>query len=176
MFIFGSGVLIGTPSNVINPTPINFGLAQEVSIDETLELKSLYGQYNYPVAIGSGTVKTSGKAKTARFSSTALSSLYYGAAPVAGQTGSIIGEAATVPAATAYTIQTAQHATWTADQGVIYAATGLPLKCVAAGAEALGKYSVSAGVYTFAADDASAKVLISYNYTIAGSGQKVAIA
>ena len=31
MFVFGSGVLIGTQLNVATPTPINFGLVQEVS-------------------------------------------------------------------------------------------------------------------------------------------------
>ena len=31
MFVFGSGVLIGTQLNVPNPTPINFGLVQKVT-------------------------------------------------------------------------------------------------------------------------------------------------
>ena len=175
MFIFGSGVLIGTPSGA-NATPVNFGLVNEVSIDESVELKALYGQSNYPVAVGAGTIKTSGKAKAARISGLAMASLYYGVTPVAGQTASVMGEAGTVPATTSYTIQTAQHTTWTKDQGVVYAGSGLPLTQVAAGAEVLGKYSVAAGVYTFAAADEGKAVLISYNYTISATGQSIPIA
>ena len=33
MFVFGSGVLTGTQLNVANPTPINFGLVQKVSVE-----------------------------------------------------------------------------------------------------------------------------------------------
>ena len=52
MFVFGSGVLIGTPAG---GSPINFGLAQEVTLNVPTTTKALYGQYNFPVAIGSGT-------------------------------------------------------------------------------------------------------------------------
>ena len=57
MFVFGSGVLIGTQLNVANPTPINFGLVQKVSVDTSVSVKELYGQYAFPVAVGSGTRK-----------------------------------------------------------------------------------------------------------------------
>ena len=57
MFVFGSGVLIGTQLNVANPTPINFGLVQKVSVDTSVSVKELYGQFAFPVAVGSGTRK-----------------------------------------------------------------------------------------------------------------------
>ena len=69
MFVFGSGVLIGTPAG---GSPINFGLAQEVTLNIATSTKALYGQYNFPVAIGSGTKKMTGKAKMARISGQAL--------------------------------------------------------------------------------------------------------
>ena len=72
MFVFGSGVLIGTPSG---GTPINFGLAQEVSLNIAATTKALYGQNNFPVAIGQGTRKMTGKAKLARISGQALGNL-----------------------------------------------------------------------------------------------------
>jgi len=75
MFVFGSGVLIGTPAG---GSPINFGLAQEVTLNVSTTTKALYGQYNFPVAIGSGTKKMTGKAKMARVSGQALGSLYFG--------------------------------------------------------------------------------------------------
>ena len=82
MFVFGSGVLIGTPAG---GSPINFGLAQEVTLNVQTTTKALYGQYNFPVAIGSGTKKMSGKAKMARISGQALGSLYFGLAEPRGR-------------------------------------------------------------------------------------------
>jgi hypothetical protein len=173
MFIFGSGALIGTPSGA-NATPVNFGLVNEVSIDESVELKQLYGEGNYPVAIGAGTIKTSGKAKSARVSGLALGSLYYGVTPTAGQTATSYAEAGAIPGASAYTITVSHSATWTADQGVTYAATAIPMKRVAS-VPTVGQYSVAAGVYTFSAADEGVLVLLSYNYTIPASGTQILI-
>jgi hypothetical protein len=172
MFVFGSGVLIGTPQG---GTPINFGLAQEISLNVAMSTKALYGQYNFPVAIGSGTRKMSGKAKLARISGQALGSLFFGVAPSAGGVQTQFGEAASVPSASPYAYTTSLHATFVADQGVVYAASALPLKQVAA-SPATGQYCVSGGVYTFAAGDAGAAVLISYTYTLASSGASIAVA
>ena len=94
MFVFGSGVLIGTPQG---GTPINFGLAQEMSLNVATSTKALYGQYNFPVAIGSGTRKMTGKAKLARISGQALGALFFGVAPSVGATQTQFGEAASVP-------------------------------------------------------------------------------
>jgi hypothetical protein len=171
MFVFGSGVLIGTPQG---GTPINFGLAQEVSLNIASSTKALYGQYNFPVAIGSGTRKMTGKAKLARVSGLALGSLFFGVAPTPGATQTQFGEAASVPASSPYAYTPTFHADFVADQGVVYAATALPLKFVAAN-PAAGQYTLAGGVYTFAAADAGAAVLISYAYAVAGSGQSVAV-
>lgn len=173
MFSFGAGVLIGTPSGT-NATPVNFGLIQEATIDDTQTLKELFGQNKRAIAVGAGTVKTTLKAKMARISGLALGSLYYGITPTPGQTASAMGEVGTIPAATAYTVTVSNSATWTQDQGVVYAASGLPLTRVAS-APAIGQYSVAAGIYTFAVADASTMVLISYNYTIASTGQSIMV-
>ncbi|THD42332.1 MAG: hypothetical protein E7774_15750 [Bradyrhizobium sp.] len=171
MFVFGSGVLIGTPQG---GTPINFGLAQEVSLNIATSTKALFGQYNFPVAIGSGTRKMTGKAKLARVSGQALGTLFFGVTPSAGTTLTQFGETTTIPASSPYNYTPTFHSTFLADQGVVYAATALPLKQVAASPTA-GQYSLSAGVYTFAAADAGAAVLISYSYTSASSGENVAV-
>ena len=84
MFVFGSGVLIGTQLNVANPTPINFGLIQKVSVDTSVNVKELYGQFAYPVAVGSGTRKVTCKASLARFSGQALGRLFYNQVPAGG--------------------------------------------------------------------------------------------
>ncbi len=76
----------------------------------------------------------------------------------------VSGEAATVPAASGPYTVTAQapYGPWASDQGVTYA-SGAALTPVAAN-PVQGQYSVAAGVYTFAAADAAAGVLISYGF------------
>jgi hypothetical protein len=173
MYSFGSGVLIGTRNDIANATPINFGLVQEVTIDESATVKELFGQYQHPVAIARGTIKTTGKAKVARISGLAIASLFYGYVPVVGQLATAYGEVAAVPG-TPYQVTVVNSATFVTDQGVLYATSGLPLTKVAS-APAVGQYSVAAGVYTFAIADTLAAVLISYTYTIAVVGQKFTV-
>lgn len=174
MFVFGSGVLIGTPTG---GSPINFGLAQEVSLNVATTTKALYGQYNFPVAIGTGTKKMTGKAKMARVSGQALGSLFFGLPPIAGVTQTQFGETTTVPSASPYTYQVTNHTTFVADQGVVYASSSLPFKQVAS-SPTTGQYTVSAvGVYTFSSGDEGAPVLISYTYTVpaSGGGESIAV-
>lgn len=174
MYSFGSGVLIGTRTDIVNATPINFGLVQEVTIEEAATVKELYGQFQHPVAIARGTIKTTGKAKVARISGLAFASLFYGVAPVAGQVATAFAEAAVVPSAAPYAVTPANSATFGDDAGVIYAATGMPLVKVAT-APAAGQYTLSAGVYTLSANDAGKALLLNYTYAIAATGQKFSV-
>ena len=171
MYVFGSGVLIGTPSG---GSPINFGLAQEVTLNVATTTKALYGQNNFPVAIGSGTRKMSGKAKLARISGQALGNLFFGVSPAVGGVQTQFGETTSVPIGSPYTYSVTFHANFVADMGVVYAATGLPLKAVSA-SPSVGQYTVAGGVYTFNSGDAGAAVLVSYTYGVAGSGESVAV-
>jgi len=175
MYSFGSGVLIGTRTDIANATPVNFGLVQEVTLDETASVKELFGQFQRPLALARGTIKTSGKAKVARISGLAFANLYYGATPVAGQTATSFAEAGTVAASSPYVVTVANAATFVGDEGVVYAASGLPLTKVAT-SPAAGQYSVAAGVYTFDATDAGKAVLVTYTYTLTTGGQKFTIA
>lgn len=77
---------------------------------------------------------------------------------------SVTAETQTVPAAP-YTVTASQtNGTWAQDDGVTYA-NGTPLTPVAS-APAVGQYIPPAadGVYTFAAADTAAQMLISYSY------------
>ena len=171
MFVFGSGVLIGTQLNTgaTPPTPINFGLVQKVSVDTSVSVKELYGQFAFPVAVGSGTRKVTCKATLARFSGQAIGRLFYNQTPLPGSTISQFAEVHSVPSSAPFTITVANAAHFVADQGVTYAATGLPLTAVAS-APATGQYAVNTatGVYTFATGDQGLSVLISYNYASSG--------
>jgi hypothetical protein len=176
MFVFGSGVLIGTPLNVPTPTPINFGLVQKVTIDTSVSVKELYGQYAFPVAVGSGTRKITCKASLARFSGQALGRLFYNQIPTPGSTISQFAEVHSVPGSSPFTITVSNATHFVADQGVVYALTGLPLIAVAS-APVTGQYAVNTttGVYTFATGDQAAGVLISYTYTSSSQGESLAI-
>jgi hypothetical protein len=176
MFVFGSGVLIGTPLNVPTPTPINFGLVQKVTVDTSVSVKELYGQYAFPVAVGSGTRKVTCKASLARFSGQALGRLFYNQIPTPGSTVSQFAEVHSVPGSSPFTITVSNATHFVADQGVVYALTGLPLIAVAS-APVTGQYAVNTatGVYTFATGDQAAGVLISYTYTSSSQGESLAI-
>jgi hypothetical protein len=174
MFVFGSGVLIGTRTDIANATPLNFGLIQDVTIDESATTKALMGQYQRPIAIARGGIKSTGKAKVARISGLAFANLFYGVALTAGQIATSFAEAGTI-GASPYQATVANSATFVDDGGVNYTLTGLPLTLVAS-APAAGQYSVAAGVYTFSAADTGKGVLINYTYTISSTGQKFTVA
>src|ERR1700732_2320954 len=127
MYSFGSGVLLGTRTDIANATPVNFGLVQDVTIDETATIKELTGQFQRPVAIARGTIKTHGQAKVARISGRAFANLFYGVTPSAGQLATSFAEAGAVPATTPFTVTVANAAAFVDDEGVLYAATGLSL-------------------------------------------------
>jgi hypothetical protein len=170
MYSFGSGVLLGTRTDIPNATPVNFGLVQEVTIDETATIKELTGQFQRPVAIARGSIKTTGKAKVARISGMAFANLYYGVTPTAGQLATSFAEADAVAASSPYIVTVFNAATFVGDE-----ATGLPLTLVAS-APAPGQYSVASGVYTFNSADAGKSILATYTYTVSGTGQKFTVA
>lgn len=173
MRFFGSGSLFGTPSGS-NPTPVQFGVLQEVSLDFNFTIKELYGQYQFPVDIGRGTAKVTGKAKSGELDPDILGTLFFNESLTTGQIIGVVNEAGTVPASSTYTVTVTNSATWTVDLGVFYAATGVRMRRVAS-APSAGEYSVAAGVYTFASADASTAVLISYEYTSNTGGRKFEI-
>jgi hypothetical protein len=64
---FGSGALFGTPlqdafgTAVASPTLIKFGVMQDITLDISFDLKELYGQNQFPIAIGRGKGKITGQ-------------------------------------------------------------------------------------------------------------------
>lgn len=176
---FGSGALWGIPTfdltgaAITTPTPVAFGVLQDVTLDFSLTEKALYGMYNYPLEIAGAEGKLTGKAKFARISGL-LFNLLFGETLAVGETRTIVNESGTVPT-TPFAITVAQAASWVFDLGVIYQGTGGMLQRVAT-PSAAGQYSVAAGVYTFYSGDTGAKVWISYTYSIAtGPGQTVTL-
>lgn len=170
---FAAGVLIGTSNTLSNPTPRRFGVLQDCQIDFSADLKELYGQGRYAVALAPGKTKVEMKAKFAGIRGALWNELFFGYTTTATQVLFADNESGSIPGSSSYTVTVSNSATWLADQGVFYAATGLPLQRVSS-VSAAGQYSVSAGVYTFNSTDASKAVYISYTYSSA-SGLQIPI-
>lgn len=181
MFEFGTGTLWGFPiggNTAPNPTPMKFGTLQDVSLDISGDIKQLYGQKQFPEAVARGKCKITGKSKFAAINGKMMNDMFFGQTLGAGMIKTALDEAATVPA-TPFQVTVSNSATFKQDWGVRYASgvsAGVPLTRVAA-SPATGQYSVNTatGVYTFAAGDTGAAVLISYTFTAAAVGTQLNI-
>ena len=171
--ILGPGALIVQRTDIANCTPVNIGKVNSFTLARKFAKKDLHGQSQFPLFTGRTTGTITGKLKAALVSGIALASAFYGMTLSAGQQATALSEAGAIPT-TPYQVTVANSATFVADLGVIFAATGLPLKFVASG-PTTGQYSVAAGVYTFAAADTGKAVLITYTYTVSASGQQMTI-
>ncbi len=167
-FVFGSGTMWAIPvldlagNNVAaNPTPVQFGGLQDVSIDLTQSQKELYGLRQFPLAVGRGTGKISLKAKSAAITAV-LFNLGYGENVAANQALVSYQESGNIQA---NNVSVAQAANFYADLGVVFQANGTPLTRNSA-TPAAGEYTVTAGNYAFNAAN-NTMVYISYAYNSA---------
>ena len=177
MITFGAGKLIATPTTdatgaaVSNPTPVAVAVLQDVSVDFDFETKTLYGNQQFPVAVGRGKGKVSWKAKSGDFNGALLGSLYFGQTAQAKRQGAVVDAPHAIPDSTAYTVTVTPPDTgvFAADMGVVDVTTGKPMQRVAT-APAAGQYTVStAGLYTFSVADKGKGILVSYEYIVATS-------
>lgn len=177
-YMFGSGLLWGTPQQdasgnaISNPTPVLFGTMQDVSVDMSFDLKELYGQTQFPVALGRGKGKIEGKAHIASINGAMLNSIFYGQTMNSGGLADVHDTTGAAIPGTPYQITPTvpNSGTWSADLGVRHA-DGTALTRVAS-APTTGQYSVAAGVYTFAAADTGVTVYIDYQYTYTSTTAK----
>ena len=78
---FGIGALIATPQN---GSPVQFGTLQEVNIEFSASVKTLMGQFKFPVAAAGGPFKVSWKAKSAQIIANQFN-LIFGLSSAVGQ-------------------------------------------------------------------------------------------
>jgi hypothetical protein len=179
-FIFGSGAMYATPlvdatgNAVTVPTPVKFLACQDISIDLSFDTKMLYGQNQFPLAVARGKGKATVKAKHGQVNGALFNNAFFGQTLATGQEGYVQDLTGTAIPSTPFTITPAPPSSgvWAADMGVRNA-SGIPMTRVAS-APATGQYSVSAGLYTFAAADTGLVVYIDYRYTMT-TGKKIAI-
>ncbi|MBV8061456.1 MAG: hypothetical protein JO253_08055 [Alphaproteobacteria bacterium] len=170
-YVFGSGQLWGTPTAdaygnpIANPSPVQFGTMQDVSLDISFDTKELTGNLQFAVAIGRGKGKVEGKAKVAQLNGSLFNSLFFGQTLTNGVINDVFDTTGSVIPSSPYSVTPTVpgSGTWSQDLGVRNS-NGLPLKRVAS-APATGQYTVAAGVYTFAAADTGTTVFINFQYT-----------
>jgi len=172
-YSFGSGLLFGRNLQNSPATPVRFGALQDVSIDISFSVKELFGQSQFPLAIGRGTGKITGKANFAQFNAQAFNDLFFGLTnPATGSQVTVSSESKSVVsnAATA-----TNNATYLRDLGVTLNSDGSVLTRVTSGPTA-AQYTVneSTGVYGFNLANATV-VLLNYQYTDASNGKLITI-
>jgi hypothetical protein len=140
-YAFGVGALVALRTDVANAPPASFGTLQEVQLDISYTIKELTGQFQAPVALARGPLKITGKAKSARIAAADFNNIFFGQSLSTGGIATQIAEAGSVPSASPYVVEVANHASFIADLGVAYAATGVALTPVSA-SPAAGQYSV----------------------------------
>lgn len=186
--LFGSGFLYGVPTAdatgapIANPSPVQFGVLQDVSVDFSFDNKMLHGQNQFPVAVGRGKGKINLKAKFAQIHGALFNSCFFGGVTsngIVAVRNDTVGKA--IPATpftltagatdTATTILIPNSGTFLRDLGVIND-QGVPMTRVAS-APAAGQYTVSAvGVYVFNTADAAKLVFINFEYTATSTTAK----
>lgn len=172
MFVqFGCGDVYINPltqgNPATNPTPEQILGLQDISVEFDQKFVELKGANKGPDDVATAEMTGKGKASMGRTDIDVLNQAFFADTTVTGQTAVSPDESHTVPGMTAYTITVAPpgSGTFSKDLGVRYTANAQPFTRVTSG-PTIGQYSVSVGVYTFAAADASAPVTISYAYTL----------
>jgi hypothetical protein len=177
---FGAGALWGSRTDVTGSGigPDQFAILQEVQIDWDWTTRELWGQYQFPVDIARGQGKITGKAKFARIFGAIYGDLFFGQTPAVGELTVAENEAAIVPATLPYMITVANAATFADDLGVYYAggasAGNRFTRVTTPSSPAQYSVNLATGIYTFAAADAGASVVVSYLFNSA-FGKKLAI-
>jgi hypothetical protein len=176
---FGTGYLYASPNAgnlAANPTPVKFGVLQEVTLDVKGDIKKLFSQTQFAVAKARGKIDVTVKGKFATLDPTLLNQLYWGQAQTSGMTILAADESQTISAGSvvvsAFTDSPPLAAAIITDYGVWNGTTGIPFTKLVSGPPAQGEYTVNlaTGTYTFNAADNGTQVFISYTYLDASRG------
>ena len=167
-FLFDSGSLFAvSQANGSNPTPVKIGSLEGIEANVNFDLE--FSPLQFQAAIGATAKKLSIEltAKTAQLNGLLVNQILFGQALTPGSQAMAVNVAATSSSGTPPTCTPAvpSGGTWAQDMGVQYSSSGLPLYQVAS-APAQGQYSVSAGIYTFNAADASTALTFCFLYTM----------
>src|SRR5215469_6175234 len=132
---FASGILVATAVGDI--VPIRFGILQDASLEYAPELRPLYGQNRYAIALAAGKTKITVKSKFAGIRGAMYNKLFFAGTLTSAETKFADSESH----AYATSVTVTNSATFLADMGVVDVASGVPLTAVAS-SPALNQYSV----------------------------------
>lgn len=167
---FGSGVFFGVPNAgnlATNPTPMQAGILQEISVDFKADLKKLFGMQQLPLAKARGKLSVTAKGKMASLDPMYYSQLYFGLPTATGVNRPVYNESHATAASVAPANTTAAT-----DLGVINGSTGVQMVSITTGSPAVGQYKftpyVASGptpaAYAFNASETAVTVLLSYQW------------
>lgn len=159
-------------------TPYPLLVMQEAAIDDTSQIKKLFGQNQRAFAVARGETTTTLKVKNARVLLNVWNAIYFGQTMTAGLLTGFTDSIGTAVPSTPFqiTVVPPSSGVFTADQGVLEGTTGNPLQKVAS-APITGQYSQAGAVYTFAAADVGFIRYINYQYSTstAVTGNKITV-
>lgn len=181
LYLFGAGTAWATQKtdsqgNIItNPPPMLISGIQDISIDVSADMKEAFGQNSFALVSARGKQKIAVKIKNLQVHGRLWNAFYFGQTLTTGIYEAVYDSTGIAIPATPFTVTVSSTAadathvqipnsgTYGYNLGV-RDSNGLPYGRVASG-PTTGQYSLSGGVYTFAAADAGKTVYIDYNYT-----------
>ncbi len=172
---FGVGSVFALVSGL---TPVKIGVLQDIEIDISADVAQLYGSQQFPVAVGRGKAKLTGKAKTGTLDINMFNSLYYGGTIDTAQYRKVIESSAAAAGASAPTFSVGNVGSSSiTDLGLYYAATAQQLTYSTAAAPTIGNYTkTSTGLYTVSTSESAAtNFLVSYDYLSTGNGNQLTV-
>jgi len=172
-YTFGSGILWGTPlkdafgSDITVPSPVIFGSLQDASVDISFETKTLHGQSQFPVAVGRGKGKVTGKAKFAQINGQIFNALFFGQ-HLKNEREAVhydtVGQSVPDTARIELRLQTGKS--FLRNLGVLNH-EGKTMTRIASGSCGTNQYIVDdLGNYTFSTTAVAQKVFISYSFSV----------
>jgi len=159
IFNLGSCFIVPPGSNVEGE---KLGVLRGLTVDFAVDLAELRGENYYVEEVARKTLACSGKVQFAKITPELLLSALPGTAKATGSYH-LASETSTVPA-TPYQVTVTNAAKYASTLQIVDNTAGIRLLEVASSPNT-GEYSVSAGVYTFAAADTAHSVTITYDYT-----------
>jgi hypothetical protein len=169
-FNFGAGFVYANPltttgNTATNPSPQQMGTLQDASVEFNQTIKELMGNLKAPDDSATAELKITGKIKMGKVDFNIFNQVLFAetATPSTGSEPVVANEGPTAIPGTPFQVTVVNSANFATDLGVLFDSNKEQLVRVASSPTA-GQYSVSAGVYTFAAADTTVKVDISYSW------------
>ena len=173
--VFGTGDVYALVAGL---TPVRFGILQDIEIDIASGVAELYGQNQFPEAIGRGKGKITGKAKIGKFDVNLFNSLYYGGTVTVGSYEKQVKSDPLTAGASANSVTPTISSVAIQDMGLYYSATGVQLTVSTAAAPSIGNYSILSSVgaqyVVSTAETAATAFLANYNY-VSPSGDQLVV-